>query len=393
MKNIITAINNPELNNEIKKEKNLKIINKDIIYKEGIIEILEEKKEINLIIINYDLPGKIEIEDLVNKIKKINEKIELIFILEKEDIEKEQKLKKLNIKNIYYNNEINKEKLIQIIKKENKNKEEELQKEIRELKKIIEENKKENKSRKIKNKIEKKVENKIEKNLLKKRTKKTEKKDNKIKNAIIINENEKKEGSFIIKKLATKAIKKNKKILIININLENKIIQDIFNKKNIEKIIDKKIKYIENSKQKNINKKIENALFVKINENIKLITGLKYYKNKNEEYYINKIINIIQKNSKKYYLIIIYFLNKKENVELKKELNKKIEKNIFIISNNYIEIKELKKELRKYNFLENKNTYIFLKKENNNKNNTINSSIIKNIFKKEKITTKLKIIK
>lgn len=393
MKNIITAINNPELNNEIKKEKNLKIINKDIIYKEGIIEILEEKKEINLIIINYDLPGKIEIEDLVNKIKKINEKIELIFILEKEDIEKEQKLKKLNIKNIYYNNEINKEKLIQIIKKENKNKEEELQKEIRELKKIIEENKKENKSRKIKNKIEKKVENKIEKNLLKKRTKKTEKKDNKIRNAIIINENEKKEGSFIIKKLATKAIKKNKKILIININLENKIIQDIFNKKNIEKIIDKKIKYIENSKQKNINKKIENALFVKINENIKLITGLKYYKNKNEEYYINKIINIIQKNSKKYYLIIIYFLNKKENVELKKELNKKIEKNIFIISNNYIEIKELKKELRKYNFLENKNTYIFLKKENNNKNNTINSSIIKNIFKKEKITTKLKIIK
>ena len=393
MKNIITAINNPELNNEIKKEKNLKIINKDIIYKEGIIEKEEEKKEINLIIINYDLPGKIEIEDLVNKIKKINEKIELIFILEKEDIEKEQKLKKLNIKNIYYNNEINKEKLIQIIKKENKNKEEELQKEIRELKKIIEENKKVNKSRKIKNKIEKKVENNIEKNLLKKRIKKTENKDNKIENAIIINENEKNEGSFIIKKLATKAIKKNKKILIININLENKIIQDIFNKKNIEKIIDKKIKYIENSKQKNINKKIENALFVKINENIKLITGLKYYKNKNEEYYINKIINIIQKNSKKYYLIIIYFLNKKENVELKKELNKKIEKNIFIISNNYIEIKELKKELRKYNFLENKNTYIFLKKENNNKNNTINSSIIKNIFKKEKITTKLKIIK
>ena len=233
MKNIITAINNPELNNEIKKEKNLKIINKDIIYKEGIIEILEEKKEINLIIINYDLPGKIEIEDLVNKIKKINEKIELIFILEKEDIEKEQKLKKLNIKNIYYNNEINKEKLIQIIKKENKNKEEELQKEIRELKKIIEENKKVNKSRKIKNKIEKKVENNIEKNLLKKRIKKTENKDNKIENAIIINENEKNEGSFIIKKLATKAIKKNKKILIININLENKIIQDIFNKKNI----------------------------------------------------------------------------------------------------------------------------------------------------------------
>ena len=108
MKNIITAINNPELNEEIKKEKKFKIVNKDIIYKEGIIEVLEEKKEINLIIINYDLPGKIEIEELIKKIKKINGKLEIIFILEKEDVEKEKKLKKLNIEKIYYNNKINK---------------------------------------------------------------------------------------------------------------------------------------------------------------------------------------------------------------------------------------------------------------------------------------------
>ncbi len=31
-----------------------------------------------------------EIEELINKIKKINEKIELIFILEKEDIKKKK---------------------------------------------------------------------------------------------------------------------------------------------------------------------------------------------------------------------------------------------------------------------------------------------------------------
>ena len=116
MKNIITAINNPELNEEIKKEKKFKIVNKDIIYKEGIIEVLEEKKEINLIIINYDLPGKIEIEELIKKIKKINGKLEIIFILEKEDVEKEKKLKKLNIEKIYYNNKINKKSLIKIIK-------------------------------------------------------------------------------------------------------------------------------------------------------------------------------------------------------------------------------------------------------------------------------------
>ena len=382
MKNIITAINNPELNNEIKKEKNLKILNKDIIYKEGIIEALEEKKDINLIIINYDLPGKMEIEELINKIKKINEKIELIFILEKEDIKKEEKLKKLNIKNIYYNNKINKEKLIKIIKKENNNKEEELQEEINKLKKIIENNKKEKNFKNIKNKIKNKL-IKIKNNKNKKI--KLKKDNNKIKNTIIINENEKNEGSEIILKIAKKAEKNKKKILIIDINLENKILQNIFNKKNIDKKINKKIKYLENSGQKNIEKKIENALFIKINKNINLLTGLNYYKNKNKEIYINKIINLIQKNSKKYYLIIIYFLEKNEEEKIKKELNKKIEKNIFIISNNYTEIKKLKNKLKLNNILENKKTYIFLKKEKNK----INKSIIKNIFKKQKIITKI----
>ena len=78
-------------------------------------------------------------------------------------------------------------------------------------------------------------------------------------------------------------------------------------------------------------------------------------------------------------------MEKNEEKKIKKELNKKIEKNIFIISNNYIEIKKLKKELKINNILENKKTYIFLKKEKNK----INKSIIKNIFKKQKIITKI----
>ena len=76
-------------------------------------------------------------------------------------------------------------------------------------------------------------------------------------------------------------------------------------------------------------------------------------------------------------------MEKIEEEKIKKELNKKIEKNIFIISNNYTEIKKLKNKLN--NILENKKTYIFLKKEKNK----INKSIIKNIFKKQKIITKI----
>ena len=78
-------------------------------------------------------------------------------------------------------------------------------------------------------------------------------------------------------------------------------------------------------------------------------------------------------------------MEKNEEKKIKKELNKNIEQNIFIISNNYIEIKKLKKELKINNILENKKTYIFLKKEKNK----INKSIIKNIFKKQKIITKI----
>ena len=115
MKKIITALNYPELNKELQKEKDVKIENKDIIYKEGILEILEIKKEIDIIIINYDLPGNITIANLIQKIKKINSKIELIFILETKNPEKEKILKKNEITNIYYNDEIDTKKLINIM--------------------------------------------------------------------------------------------------------------------------------------------------------------------------------------------------------------------------------------------------------------------------------------
>ena len=58
------------------------------------------------------IPGEINIEDLIKKIKFINQKISIIFFLEKEDINKKDKLKKLGIKNIYINNKINRNKII-----------------------------------------------------------------------------------------------------------------------------------------------------------------------------------------------------------------------------------------------------------------------------------------
>ena len=135
MKKVITAINSPQLNEELKKEKNFEIIGKDIQYKEAILEILEKNSDIDLIIINEKIPGEIKLEILIKRIKLINEKIKIIFILEKENNELEKILIKNNIIDIYYNNKINLKELIKIINKKEINMEEEIIK----LKKIIEE--------------------------------------------------------------------------------------------------------------------------------------------------------------------------------------------------------------------------------------------------------------
>ena len=50
LKKIITAIGNPKINEELKKEINFEIIGKDIQYREAIIEILEKNNKINFII-------------------------------------------------------------------------------------------------------------------------------------------------------------------------------------------------------------------------------------------------------------------------------------------------------------------------------------------------------
>lgn len=377
MKNIITALNNPELNNELKKEKNLRIKNKDIIYKEGILEILQKDIEINLIIINFELPGKITIEKLIEEIKKLNNKIELIFILEKENKEKEKILRKYEIKKIYYNNKINKKKLIEIINKEDKEKE--LEDEIKRLKKIIEENKKIKNNKKINFKIFKKlklkkIENKSDKNKI-------------IENTILIHENLEIGRSRLIINIINLLNKKNKKILILDLKINKEDIYLLLNKKNIPKLINNNIKKI-NLKIQNENKKykiekiLEKIFLFKINNNINLITNLNKikeikFKQNNIE---NKIIYLIEKNSKKYDYIIIEISD--ENDFLNQKLYQKIEKNIIIFFNDLNNIKKIKEKTEKLN---NKETFLFLNNKKIKTKEKIDIKLIKEIFKNQKI--------
>ena len=98
------------MNNILKKETEFEILENDIFYKEGILEFL-----------------------------KINSKINIFFILEKQNKEFEDLLKEENIENIFYNEEINIDKFINKLKNVKRNNRKELEREIELLKNIISE--------------------------------------------------------------------------------------------------------------------------------------------------------------------------------------------------------------------------------------------------------------
>ncbi|MDO5557217.1 MAG: hypothetical protein Q4G05_03125, partial [Clostridia bacterium] len=86
MKRVLIAIDNYELYNNIKKEiDNIEIVSKDIIYREGVLEFLEDDNKINYVILNEKIIGEIKQEKLLKKIKEINKKIKIIFLSQSQE--------------------------------------------------------------------------------------------------------------------------------------------------------------------------------------------------------------------------------------------------------------------------------------------------------------------
>lgn len=331
MTKIITAINNPELNKELKRENNIELMCKDIQYKEGILEMLEENVTVDYIIIDEKLPGEINIEELIEKIIEINEKIKIIIAIKKEN-EKNNNYNNKNIITIIYENKINLNKL-KNYKKDTK--------EIN-VKKI-----KKEKNNKIINKTK-----------------------------IISLLGEQKVGkTMTMLNIAYLLKDKDYKILIIELNKESSDIKTIlkFNKKkNKKRKIKIKNKYLiikGKFNKKYINNKIIKKMIFKINKNIDMIS-------------YNKLIkyNNIEKIKNNYNFILIEINYKKLNRKILNNSNK----NILIINPNLIGIKNSKKIIEKFN----KNKIEIL--INNYNKFSIEENILKKIFSKNRIIGKIK---
>ena len=72
MKKIITAMNNPKLNETLSKIKECEIIAPDIAYQEAVLEILEENQEAQILIISELLTGNFDFIEFIKKIQKNN---------------------------------------------------------------------------------------------------------------------------------------------------------------------------------------------------------------------------------------------------------------------------------------------------------------------------------
>ena len=85
MVKIITALENENINGKLNKIEDIKIITKDIQYREEILEILDNYNDVDYILLNKDLTGEISLDTLTEKIKEINKNIKIILIINKKE--------------------------------------------------------------------------------------------------------------------------------------------------------------------------------------------------------------------------------------------------------------------------------------------------------------------
>lgn len=366
---LITALENPKTNEKLKKETDFEVIGNDIQYQEGVIEILEKNPEINLIIISELLPGQIGFKKIIEKIKLINKKIEIIAILKNENEELKNYLISKGVFNIFYNNKITIKELISTINSiQSLKKENEINEEIKNLKKIILESNNQNKKFLNKNVINNKylkIKNKI---INKFNSNKNKLKNNQNKIISIVGTNG--IGKSIFSSIFAKLVK-NKKILLIDFDIFNQSINSIFN-------------------VKKTNKNNSNELILKINKNLNLICAVDFLFDEKFRVEKNKIKELLEEYLNKYDLIIIDTTSECF-FDYTKEILEKSDLIIFLTGNNLIELKKSKKLLdiyiNKWEINKEKISIIF----NKNDKNSISNKILKTLFSDFKILEKIKL--
>ena len=371
MKKVITAIGNKNLNQKLKEENSLEIVTEDIPYKEGIIEFLENK-QIDFLILSELLPGEIDLKELIEKIKNINSNIQIILFLEKKNQELENYLYAKGIYSIFYDNQIEIAKIIELIKGENENRQ--LKRELEELKQFVIQ--KQNNQAKIKNFLQRKNEKMKNRKLLAIENTEAKEMSNRMKQSqvVCISGTSGVGKSIFSVNLAKVFMESQSKILIIDFYVLNNSLHTILGiKKYSEKIANK-------IKNNNLLEPLQvEELIIKINSKIDLIAGISLLFDGKYQISKVKIKSILSKLKEKYTTIIID-TSSECFLDYTKEIMKNSNINIFMVEPNLLEIKKAKKLLNIYINewgISQSDFQILFNKYNEN---SIDSSILKNVF-------------
>ncbi len=371
MKKVITAIGDKNLNQKLKQENSIEIVTEDIPYKEGIIEFLENK-QIDFLILSELLPGEIDLKELIEKIKNINSNIQIILFLEKKNQELENYLYAKGVYSIFYDNQIEISKIIELIKGENENRQ--LKRELEELKQFVIQ--KQNNQARIKNFLQRKNEKIKNKELSVIENAEAKEMSSKMKQSqvICISGTSGVGKSIFSVNLAKVFMESQNKILIIDFDVLNNSLHTILGiKKYPEKIANK-------IKNNNLLEPMQvEELIIKINSKIDLIAEISLLFDGKYQISKVKIKSILSKLKEKYTTIIID-TSSECFLDYTKEIMKNSNINIFMVEPNLLEIKKAKNLLNIYINEWGIPQYNFQIVFNKYNENSIDSSILKNIF-------------
>ena len=365
IRKIITAIGTNELNLRIREKNDYKfyeVIGNDIPYQEGVLDILKGNFEINTLILSESLPGEFDDKKFIKEIKRINPCLEIMYFLKDENNSLRNFLLENDVKKIFIDGENTIDEICNSIK--NDKNENNLNLEIEFLKKFIEEkNVSLNTDEFVhKLKIEKTAKEKI------------------LKNPKVIGIT----GYFGCGKtlftamLAKSAGKMNLKTIIVDFDILNNSINNLFN---ISKY------------NRNINfSSILEQHIVKINNNINIFTGIDELFNEKNKINFEKIKELLEKLKEKYDLIL-FDTSSETNLKYVKTLLVNIERIIFLVEPNLIEIKKSKELLEVYINDWEIPQYKFNLVLNKVNINSIDDEIISNLFDKIKIIGKINLSK
>ena len=363
IRKIITAIGTNELNLRIREKNDYKfyeVIGNDIPYQEGVLDILKGNFEINTLILSESLPGEFDDKKFIKEIKRINPCLEIMYFLKDENNSLRNFLLENDVKKIFIDGENTIDEIWNSIKNDKNN----LNLEIEFLKKFIEEkNVNLNTDEFVhKLKIEKTAKEKI------------------LKTPKVIGIT----GYFGCGKtlftamLAKSAGKMNLKTIIVDFDILNNSINNLFNISKYNRNI-------------NFSSVLEQHI-VKMNNNINIFTGIDELFNEKNKINFEKIKELLEKLKEKYDLIL-FDTSSETNLKYVKTLLVNIEKIIFLVEPNLIEIKKSKELLEVYINDWEIPQYKFNLVLNKVNINSIDDEIISNLFDKIKIIGKINLSK